>query len=76
MANDRVKLLWDHTFATDHSLNHNRPDLVLLVKEERVCSIIDVAISLDRNTVDKQQENLKNNVGKFWAIRIGEADLK
>ncbi|CAD7083711.1 unnamed protein product [Hermetia illucens] len=60
LENDRVKLLWDHTIATDHSVNHNRPDLVLLLKEERACFIIDVAVPLDRNTVEKQYEKIRN----------------
>lgn len=44
MENGWVKLMWDHIIAIDHHVSHNRPDLVLLIKEERACLIIDLAV--------------------------------
>ncbi|XP_037921303.1 uncharacterized protein LOC119658108 [Hermetia illucens] len=60
LENDRAKLLWDHTIATDHSVYHNRPNLVLFLKEERASFIIDVAVLWDRNTVEKPPEKIRN----------------
>ena len=43
MENDQLKLLWEFRIQTDHPLDHNRPDIVVLEKASRVCQIIDVA---------------------------------
>ena len=43
MENGQVKVLWDFRVQTDHLLEHNRPDIVVLEKEERTCNVIDVA---------------------------------
>lgn len=40
LKSDRV-LLRDHAICTGHSVDHYRPDLVLLLKEERASFIID-----------------------------------
>lgn len=53
LKSDRV-LLRDHAICTGHSVDHYRPDLVLLLKEERASFIIDVAVPLHRITVKKQ----------------------
>ena len=37
MENDQVKVLWDFRVETDHDLEHERPDIVVLEKEERTC---------------------------------------
>lgn len=55
VGKNRTKLLWDHTIFTDHSVNHNKPNLVLLFKEERVCFTTAIAAPLGRSTVEKQQ---------------------
>ena len=56
MENDQVKVLWDFRVQTDHHLEHNRPDIVVLEKEERTCSVIDVAYSFDTRVLEKEQE--------------------
>ena len=47
MENDQVKLLWDFRIQTEHHLDHNRPDRVVLEKASKVCQIIDVACLFD-----------------------------
>ena len=47
MENDQVQLLWDFRIQTDDHLDHNRPDIVVLEKEERECFIVDVACPSD-----------------------------
>ena len=37
-----VKLLWDFPIQTDYHLDHNRPDIVVLEKEGRMCFIVDI----------------------------------
>lgn len=44
-----MKLIWDHIITTNHSANHNKPNLVLFLDEERASF---------RYNVEKQQKNL------------------
>ena len=54
MENDQVKLLWDFRIQTDHHLDHNRPDIVVLKKASKVCQIIDVACPFDTRIAEKR----------------------
>ena len=69
---DQVKLLWDFRIQTDHHLDHNRPDIVVLEKENRACRIIDVAIPFDTRIAEKEREkidhyqDLKVEIQEMW----------
>ena len=54
MENDQVKVLWYIRVQTDHPLEHNRPDLVVLEKEERTSSVIDVACLVYTRMLEKE----------------------
>ena len=75
LENDQVKVLWDFKIQTDLHLDHNRPDIVVLEKKERVCYIIDVACPFDMRVLEKEQEkidhyqDLKIEVQKIWSCR-------
>ena len=75
LENDQVKVLWDFKIQTDLHLDHNRPDIVVLEKKERVCYIIDVACPFDMRVLEKEQEkidhyqDLKIEVQKVWSCR-------
>ena len=70
-----MKVLWDFKIQTDLHLDHNRPDIVVLEKKERVCYIIDVACPFDMRVLEKEQEkidhyqDLKIEVQKIWSCR-------
>ena len=57
---------------TDHHLDHNRPDIVILEKASRVCQIIDMACSFDTRVVEKEREKIdhyqefKVEIQKMW----------
>ena len=51
MENDQVKLLWDFRIQTDHRLDHNRPDIVVLEKEVRECFNVGVVVCARFNAV-------------------------
>ena len=55
MENDQVKLLWDFRIQTDHHLDHNRSDIVVLKKASKVCQIIDVACPFDTRIAEKNE---------------------
>ena len=58
MENDQVKLLWDFRIQTDHHLDHNRLDIVVLEKASRVCQIIDLACPFDTWIAKKHREKI------------------
>ncbi|XP_068707395.1 uncharacterized protein [Montipora foliosa] len=75
IENDQVKVLWDFRIQTDHQIEHNRPDVVVLDKIERSCYVIDIACSFDTRVLEKEQEKmekyqeLKREIGKIWSCR-------
>ena len=75
IENDQVKVLWDFRIQTDHQIEHNRPDVVVLDKIERSCYVIDIACPFDTRVLEKEQEKmekyqeLKREIGKIWSCR-------
>ena len=71
MENYQVKVPWDFRIQPNHHLEHNRPDIVVLEKEERTCSVID-SCPFDTRVLENEQEkidkyqDLKREIGKIW----------
>jgi hypothetical protein len=53
-----VKILWDFEIRTDRVMLARRSDMVILDKEERKLTIIDLAVPSDANIKDKETEKL------------------
>ena len=75
LENQQVKLLWDFPIQTDHRLEHNKPDIVLVKKSEKECCIIEVACPFDTRIKAKEMEkieryqDLKREVKKLWKLK-------
>ena len=75
MENDRVKILWDFNIQTDHVIQHRRPDIVIVYKNERRCHIVDVAVPGDKRVELKEQEkiekygDLRREIKKIWKLK-------
>ena len=52
----KYKLQWDFKIQTDQHMDNNKPDIVLLNKEERFCLIIDVAFPFDTRVGTQQRK--------------------
>ena len=52
-----VTVLWNQAVHTDREGTANRTDIIIKNKKEKTCTLIDVAISADRNVVQKEAEN-------------------
>ena len=52
---EKVKILWDFSIQNDHRLEHNRPDLVLVDKQEAVWQIIDIPVPRDARVELKEK---------------------
>ena len=49
-----VTVLWNQAVHTERDDRANRPDIKLRNKEQKTCTLIDVAIPADRNVVQKE----------------------
>ena len=43
----KVTIYWDKAIKTDRKVNYNRPDMVVIDREERMWYIVDFAIPVD-----------------------------
>ena len=75
LENDNAKILWDFSVQTDHKLEHNKPDILIVDKQAGECYIIDVACSFDTTVKEKEQEKveryhkLMREKGRLLAIK-------
>lgn len=58
LENNGYKLHWNRTLHTDKTVSHNRPDITLFCKQERITYLIDIAIPGDTNVIKKEQEKV------------------
>lgn len=58
LENDVYKLYWDTTMVTDRAISHNRPDIVLFNKTEKLVQIIDITVPADDNIARAYTEKL------------------
>ena len=64
MENYQVKLQWDFRIQTDHHLDHNRSDIVVLEKKWRRCFIVDVPCPyFDTRVAEKEKEKIQHVSG-------------
>jgi len=58
--NEHVKILWNFPVQTDHRLQHNKPDIIVVDKRQKYANIIDIAIPNDYRIAQKRLEKLRN----------------
>ena len=64
----------DFNIQTDHVIQHIRPDIVVLYKNERKCFLIGIAMPGGKRIVLKEQEKIENyrelrqEVKKIWNL--------
>jgi hypothetical protein len=49
-------VLWNQAVHTDREVTANRPDIIIKNTKQKTCTLIDVAIPVDRNVVQKEAE--------------------
>ena len=47
VENENCKILWDFNIQTDHVIEARRPDMIVVDKVKKTCTIIDFAIPYD-----------------------------
>ena len=59
----------------DHVIEARRPDIVVVNKQERKCTIIDIAVPADKRIGEKENEkvekyqDLKREIARMWNTR-------
>lgn len=58
LENNNTKIYWDRTIITDRTIHHNRPDIIMVKKEEKSAYIIDIAIPNTHNIQTTYEEKI------------------
>jgi hypothetical protein len=73
----KVTILWNQQVQTDRTIPNNKPDIIIRDNEKGTCTLIDVAISEDRNVIKKEAEkilkykNLTIEIQRKWNVKKG-----
>ena len=61
MEDDDVKLIWDINIQCDNVIEARRPNLILVDKKAKSCTIIDVAIPDDCRIHEKETKKIERH---------------
>ena len=59
IENNNFKLYWDRSIITDRTIGHNRPDITLIDKKNKITYLIDIAIPNTNNIQSKHEEKIE-----------------
>ena len=68
-------MLWDFMIQCDHYIECRKPDIIVIEKEEKQCTIINIATPGDNRVGIKEKEkiekydNLKWKIKKMWSMK-------
>ena len=71
----KVTILWNQQVQTDRTIPNNKPDIIIRDNEMGTCTLIDVAISGDRNVIKKEAEkmlkyeDLTIEIQRMWNVK-------
>jgi len=71
----KVNILWNKQVQTDTTFPSNKPDIIIRDNEKGTCTLIDVAISGDRNVIKKEVEkilkykDLTIEIQRMWNVK-------
>ncbi|XP_069997569.1 uncharacterized protein [Penaeus vannamei] len=75
LESDECKILWDFPTQTDKTLEHNRPDITVIEKNNKKCLHIDPACPFDTRIERKEEEkcnnycDLKYEIARMWRMK-------
>jgi len=67
--------LWNQQVQTDRTITNNKPDIINRDNEKGTCTLIDVAISGDRNVIKEEAEkilkykDLTIEIQRMWNVK-------
>ena len=72
LEKEDYKILWDFSIQTDHVIEIQRPDLVLVDKNEIFYEIIDFAVPRDSRVEEKEKD--KKKISRLWKGVTGDME--
>ena len=74
IESDDVTILCNFNIQCDHVIESQRPDIVVVLKKEKECKIIDIAVPGDCRIYEKETEKiekyeLKREIRKLWTMK-------
>ena len=81
VENKEVKILWDVMIQCDRVIKARKSDIIVVNKNERSCTIIDIAFPWDIRVSEKEKEKIKRyqklnrEIKRKWNIRSIEVIL-
>ena len=63
--------MWDLNIQTDHVIEADRPDFVVVDKKERSCKIIDFAVPRDSSIEEKENNKIEKyqDLGRYRMLK-------
>ena len=63
--------MWDLNIQTDHVIEADRPDVVVVDKKERSCKIIDFAVPRDSRIEEKENNKIEKyqDLGRYRMLK-------
>ena len=71
----KITIFWNQQVQTDRTIPKNKPDIIIRDNEKRTCMLIDVAISGDRNVIEKAAEKIlkyedpTTEIQRMWNVK-------
>jgi len=69
-----VKILWVMNIQMDHVIEHRRPDIVVVDKDNKRALLIEIAVPADARVEEKEQEkvdryqDLAREIKRLWNV--------
>ena len=73
VENENCKILWDFNIQTDHVIEARRPDMIVVDKVKKTCTIIDFAIPYNirvNNKLSEKYQDLARELRKSWNMKV------
>ncbi|XP_060530462.1 uncharacterized protein LOC132704469 [Cylas formicarius] len=74
LENEGFRIYWDRTIQTDRTVQHDRPDILIYDKANKVVTLVDVAIPAPNNLQKKEREKrekyiqLADDIKQTWRV--------
>jgi hypothetical protein len=72
LENDNYKLHFDRTVLTDIHIQHNRPDIIILNKQEKQAYLLDIAVPNSHNIT----HTYNTKINKYLRLSVAMRNLR
>ena len=77
LENDEVNILWDFSIQPEEKIEHNRPEITVIDKKEKLCFVIEVACLFYTRIQKKEKEKVDAYTDlKYEILEVWRGDVK